>query len=75
MSVEFTPEELQRLLNLRQSLALRETPLEIGLDEKRLGFARYLVQHGYLSEGEEPYKPPTQLGSILRRNPKLNPNL
>lgn len=46
----FTPEELARLFALRaRSRALRASE-EFGLDACRIAFARWLVEHGRLSE-------------------------
>jgi hypothetical protein len=46
----FTPEELARLVALRESVAHRSIYYELGLDENRLTFARWLYEHGRLSE-------------------------
>jgi len=46
----FTPEELAKLLALR-TLFTNHSPFEeLGLDEKRLKFARWLIEHGQLSD-------------------------
>jgi hypothetical protein len=50
----FTSEEGQRLIALRQRLALRPTPVDLDIDERRLQFARWLVEHGRLSEDVSP---------------------
>ena len=47
---QFTPEELARLLALRALVASHSPYDELGLDVKRLRFARWLVEHGRLSE-------------------------
>jgi hypothetical protein len=47
----FTPEEHARLVRLRLHLQSRAVDLELGLDERRLRFARWLVEHGNISEG------------------------
>ena len=48
----FSAPQAERLLALKRRWPLgdREDPARPGLDEKRLGFARWLVQHGRLSE-------------------------
>lgn len=46
----FTPEELSRLLILRDRLQNLLVDLEMDLDMKRLRFARWLVEHGRLSD-------------------------
>jgi hypothetical protein len=48
---QFTPEELAKLLALRALVATLSPYDELGLDEKRLKFARWLVEHGRLSDG------------------------
>jgi hypothetical protein len=50
----FTPEELAGLLALRELASHRTVYDELGLDEKRLKFARWLVEHGKLSETIRP---------------------
>lgn len=45
----FTPEEIARLVALRARS--RSLDIEQGIDERRLTFARWLVDHGKLSEG------------------------
>jgi hypothetical protein len=46
----FTPEELANLYALRERTAQHTAYDELGLNEKRLKFARWLVEHGRLSE-------------------------
>lgn len=46
----FTPEEFAKLTALRELVARRSVYDELGLDEKRLKFARWLYEHGRLSE-------------------------
>lgn len=46
----FTPEELARLEALRNRVQSCSVDIEVGLDECRLKFARWLVEHGKLSE-------------------------
>lgn len=46
----FTPEELAGLLALRERVQRCPVDIELDLDERRLGFARWLVDHGKLSE-------------------------
>lgn len=46
----FTPEEFARLVALRELAARRSIYDELGLDENRLKFARWLYEHGRLSE-------------------------
>ncbi len=48
----FTPEELARLNALRTNFRSRAEYLERVIDEARLEFARWLVEHGKLSEGD-----------------------
>jgi hypothetical protein len=52
LALGFSAPEAERLLALkgRWPLGDRGDPVRPGLDEKRLGFARWLVQHGRLSE-------------------------
>ncbi len=45
----FTPEEIAKLAALQARS--RSIDIEMGLDERRLRFARWLVDHGKLSEG------------------------
>ncbi len=45
----FTPEEIVKLAALQARS--RSIDIELGLDERRLKFARWLVDHGRLSEG------------------------
>lgn len=47
---QFTPEELAKLLALRTLISSHSPYDELGLDEKRLKFARWLVEHGRLSD-------------------------
>jgi hypothetical protein len=48
----FTPEELARLNALRTNFRSRAEYLERVIDDRRLEFARWLVENGKLSEGE-----------------------
>lgn len=47
---DFTPEEKERLLALCQHFSSHPHYLEYGIDERKLTFARWLVEHGKLSE-------------------------
>lgn len=47
---DFTAEEKERLLALCQHFSSHPEYLELGIDERRLTFARWLVEHGRLSE-------------------------
>lgn len=47
---DFTPEEKERLLAVSQHFSAHPEYLESGIDERRLTFARWLVEHGRLSE-------------------------
>lgn len=47
---DFTAEEKERLLALCQHFSAHPEYMETGLDERRLTFARWLVEHGRLSE-------------------------
>ncbi|MBF6589223.1 MAG: hypothetical protein IVW57_01675 [Ktedonobacterales bacterium] len=47
----FTPEELSRLNALRQNFYTHAEYLERVIDDRRLEFARWLLEHGKLSEG------------------------
>jgi hypothetical protein len=47
---DFTTEEKERLLALCQHFSAHPEFLESGIDERRLTFARWLVEHGRLSE-------------------------
>lgn len=47
---DFTPDEKERLLALCQHFSAHPEYLEFGIDERRLTFARWLVEHGRLSE-------------------------
>lgn len=49
-SDDFTAEEKERLLALCQHFSAHPEYLELGIDERRLTFARWLVEHGKLSE-------------------------
>ncbi len=44
------PEQLDRLSTYRAFLAARATDIEMGLDERRLKFARWLYEHGRIGE-------------------------
>lgn len=46
----FTPEGYAKLATLRLRLQDRAVDLELGIDERGLRFARWLVEHGKLSE-------------------------
>jgi hypothetical protein len=46
----FSTEEITRLHALRQHVLSHPASLELGIDERRLTFARWLVEHGKLSE-------------------------
>jgi len=48
----FTPEELARLNALRTDFHGRAEYLERVIDDRRLEFARWLVENGKLSEGD-----------------------
>jgi len=48
----FTSEELARLNALRTNFRSRAEYLERVIDDRRLEFARWLVENGKLSEGE-----------------------
>ncbi|HLZ23768.1 MAG TPA: hypothetical protein VKQ30_16780 [Ktedonobacterales bacterium] len=47
---DFTSDEKERLLALCQHFSAHPEYLESGIDERRLTFARWLVDHGKLSE-------------------------
>lgn len=47
----FTPEELSRLSTLRENFYTHAEYLERVIDDRRLEFARWLMEHGKLSEG------------------------
>lgn len=49
----FTPKELDRLQTLRDRAASAYASIELGLDERRLRFARWLAEHGRIGEGVE----------------------
>lgn len=49
----FTPEEWARLNALRTNFRSRAEYLERVIDDRRLEFARWLVEHGKLSEGSD----------------------
>ncbi len=51
VATTFTPEEIAKLATLRTHLQSRAVSIELGLDDRRLAFARWLVEHGKLSEG------------------------
>ncbi len=53
----FTAEQVQRLTALRQRLALQPVHLDLGIDARRLEFARWLVEHGRLGEEISPGAP------------------
>jgi hypothetical protein len=46
----FTAEEVQRLTALRQRVNVQPMHLDLGIDVRRLEFARWLVEHGRLGE-------------------------
>jgi len=46
----FTPVEFAKLSALRTRLQGRAIAVELGLDERRLNFARWLVEHDRLTE-------------------------
>jgi hypothetical protein len=46
----FTPEEVSRLISLRQTFASHSDYRESMIDERRLEFVRWLLDHGKLSE-------------------------
>lgn len=48
-----TDEEIQRLTLLQRRCSYQPILLELGMDIRRLEFARWLVQRGILSEGPE----------------------
>ena len=52
LATTFTPEELSRLRALREQYETTQACAEFGLDERRLRFARWLVEHRRLSENE-----------------------
>ena len=47
----FTQEELSRLSALRENFHTHAEYLERVIDDRRLEFARWLLEHGKLSEG------------------------
>jgi hypothetical protein len=51
LSDMFTPDELSRLDALRQNFYTHAEYLERVIDDRRLEFARWLLDHGKLSEG------------------------
>ena len=55
----FTGAQRARLTSLRAHLRSRDPACEIGLDARRLQFARWLVRHGRLSEGKDGQKEPS----------------
>jgi hypothetical protein len=46
----FTEGEVRRLMALRERLALQPAHVDFELDERQLEFARWLFQHGRLSD-------------------------
>jgi hypothetical protein len=52
--VSFTPEEFAKLAALRTHLQTRAVDIELDLDERRLTFARWLVEHGRLTDDIQP---------------------
>jgi hypothetical protein len=50
----FTPVEFAKLSALRTRLQGRALAVELGLDERRLQFARWLVEHDRLTEEVRP---------------------
>lgn len=53
LAATFTPEEFAHFHALREQFQIDQDCGEFGLDEARLQFARWLVEHGRLSEGIE----------------------
>jgi hypothetical protein len=53
----FTAEEAQRLTALRQQVVSQPVHLDLGIDVRRLEFARWLVEQGHLSEAIAPSAP------------------
>lgn len=47
----FSPKELTRLGALRERYQATKQCIEMDLDERRLRFARWLVEHGCIDEG------------------------
>lgn len=50
LTARFTAEEAERLVALRQRLGAELPDLDDTLDDRRLVFARWLVEHGRLRE-------------------------
>lgn len=50
---DFTPREFDRLRTLRDRAASAYASMELGLDDRRLRFARWLAEHGRIGEGVE----------------------
>ncbi len=48
---EFAPEEAAQIKRLRLQFALYPYTYQLGIDLRRLLFACWLVQHGYIGEG------------------------
>jgi hypothetical protein len=44
------PEQVNRLSTYRTTLSARAVDIELGLDERRLRFARWLYEHGRISD-------------------------
>ncbi|HEX8036695.1 MAG TPA: hypothetical protein VF510_22750 [Ktedonobacterales bacterium] len=53
LAASFTPEEFARLYLLREQYETSRDCGEFGLDERRLRFARWLVEQGRLNDGVE----------------------
>lgn len=49
----FSVEEIAQLAALREHFQIHPQYWECGIDDRRLEFARWLVQHGKLNEGIE----------------------
>jgi hypothetical protein len=49
-----TTEEVERLTNLRERIALQPVHLDLEIAARRLEFARWLVEHGRMDEGFAP---------------------
>jgi len=49
-SIDCTPEQANQLIALREHLATNSEMMERIQEQRRLAFARYLVQHRYIRE-------------------------